>query len=57
MHNDWGIGFCICYVKRLMMTYALISANIIIFILAIPFPETTSSLGYRPIYLSLEYFP
>jgi len=45
------------YVKRLMMTYALISANIITFILTILFPEITPSLGCRPIYLSLEYFP
>ena len=36
------------YVKRLMMTYALISANIFIFILTIIFPPFYSNSGNSP---------
>jgi len=57
---------CICiilfailfaYLKKIMMTYTLIITNIIIFIISIINNNVIYDLGFRPIYLSLEYFP
>lgn len=55
------------YYKKIMMTYALIIANFAIFILSIAFPLEIigntqylllyPGLGFRPIYLSTEFFP
>jgi len=55
------------YVKKWMMTYALIIANFIVFILTLVFTAQTVwgqsisviiyDLGFRPIYLSVEYSP
>jgi len=56
------------YVKKFMLTYILIIANIIIFIITIFFekeiiygtgnyPNLYPGLGFRPVYLSLDYFP
>jgi len=56
----------VAYAKKLMMTYALIIANFIVFILTIIFQVQTPygpvsvivwDLGFRPIYLSLDYSP
>ena len=48
----------IAYVKKLMMTYALIIANLIVFFLTFIFyNKIISNLGFRPIYLSFEYLP
>ncbi|MFW6120216.1 MAG: rhomboid family intramembrane serine protease [Petrotogales bacterium] len=61
----------LAYVKKIMMTYALIIANFIVFILTIIFQEdiigkilvlgdkiiiSIAGLGFRPIYLSQEFF-
>jgi len=61
------VALVFAYVKRWMMTYALIIANFIVFILTIVFTAQTIwgssvsviiyDLGFRPIYLSFEYFP
>jgi membrane associated rhomboid family serine protease len=56
----------LAYVKKWMMTYALMVANFIVFIISLIFYIQTVygsisiiiwDLGFRPIYLSLEYFP
>lgn len=56
----------VAYFKKWMMTYALIIANVVIFILSLVFTEQTVfgnisvilwDLGFRPIYLSVEYSP
>ena len=48
----------VAYVKKLMMTYALIIANLIVFFLTFIFyNKIISNLGFRPIYLSFEYLP
>jgi len=56
----------IAYVKKWMMTYALMVANFVVFVLSIIFYEQTIfgrvsiiiwDLGFRPIYLSIEYSP
>jgi len=43
--------------KKLLMTYILIVSNFIIFIFARIFLEVVVDLGFRPIYLSIQYFP
>jgi len=57
---------CICiiigaivfaYYKKFMMTYALLIANFIIFVITIIDPRVIYELGFRPMYLSLEYLP
>ena len=54
------------YFKKWMMTYALIVANFVVFILSIVFTLQTVfgsvsviiwDLGFRPVYLSVEYSP
>jgi len=48
----------IAYVKKVMMTYALIIANLIIFAITFLFPaEVINSLGFRPAFISLELSP
>lgn len=56
----------VAYAKKWMMTYALIIANFVVFILTFIFQVQTPygnisvivlDLGFRPIYLSLEYSP
>jgi membrane associated rhomboid family serine protease len=53
----------VAFVKKWMMTYALMVANFIVFVLSISFFKfgTVSAiiwdLGFRPIYLSIEYSP
>ena len=53
----------LAFVKKWMMTYALMIANFIVFILTFTFFKFGNysaiiwDLGFRPIYLSLEYFP
>ena len=53
--------------KKIMMTYALIIANLVIFFITIIFQKeilggvvngiTYFGLGFRPLYLSIDYFP
>jgi rhomboid family protein len=47
----------IAYAKKLLITYALIFANFIIFVISVIFPEVIYDLGFRPIYLSPEFIP
>jgi len=47
----------IAYAKKLLITYALIFANFIVFVISVIFPEVIYDLGFRPIYLSLEFIP
>jgi membrane associated rhomboid family serine protease len=48
----------VAYAKKLMMTYALIIANLLVFFLTLFFGrEIIGDLGFRPIYLSFELFP
>ncbi|UCF49785.1 MAG: rhomboid family intramembrane serine protease [Thermoplasmatales archaeon] len=56
----------VAYAKKWMMTYALMVANFAVFILSIIFYKQTFlggvsviiwDLGFRPIYLSIEFFP
>jgi len=48
----------IAYVKKLMITYAIIIANLIIFALTFVFEnEIIDDLGFKPAYLSAQYFP
>ncbi len=46
------------YVKKFMITYIIIISNLIIFILSLIFRyEIIGDLGFRPVYLSLQYLP
>lgn len=48
----------VAYAKKIMMTYALIIANLVVFFLSTIFhQELIGELGFRPIYLSVEYSP
>ena len=48
----------IAYVKKLMITYALIIANLIVFALTLVFEnQIIGDLGFKPAYLSAQYFP
>lgn len=52
------VAIVIAYVKKLMITYAIIIANLIIFFLSFIFEkEIIGDLGFRPAYLSAQYFP
>ncbi|UCD14382.1 MAG: rhomboid family intramembrane serine protease [Thermoplasmatales archaeon] len=58
---------CICimigaivfvYLKKFMATYAIIIANFIVFVISLVFArEIIGDLAFRPIYLSLDFFP
>ena len=43
--------------KKVMVTYSLIIANFIIFVITLIYPFVIYEIGFRPIYLTLEYFP
>ena len=43
--------------KKVMVTYSLIIANFIIFVITIIYPFVIYEIGFRPIYLTVEYFP
>ena len=43
--------------KKVMVTYSLIIANFIIFVITIIYPFVIYEIGFRPIYLTLEYSP
>ena len=46
------------YVKKFLITYALVITNIIIFVITFINPSVIyNQLGFKPIYLSLQYFP
>jgi len=47
----------IAYAKKLLMTYALIFANFIVFIISAIFPEVIKELGFKPLYLYMEFLP
>lgn len=47
----------VAYAKKWMMTYALIIANFVVFIISFIYPSVIYELGFRPIYLSLEFLP
>ena len=47
----------IAFVKKFLLTYVFIASNFIIFVITIIQPEIISELGFRPIYLSIEYLP
>ncbi len=51
-------GIVISYLKKAMMTYALIITNFIVFVITLVFRTTIiDELGFRPIYLTPELFP
>lgn len=51
-------GIILSYVKKTMLTYALIITNFIVFIISFFFRgDIISDLGFRPIYLTFELFP
>ena len=43
--------------KKVMVTYSLIIANFIIFVITLIYPFVIYEIGFRPIYLTLEYSP
>jgi membrane associated rhomboid family serine protease len=47
----------IAWKKKILITYSLIIANFIIFIITLVYPQIIYELGFRPIYLTLQYFP
>lgn len=47
----------IAYAKKLLITYALIFTNFIVFVISVIFHEVIYDLGFSPIYLSLEFIP
>jgi membrane associated rhomboid family serine protease len=50
-------AIAIAYVKKFMMTYALIIANFIIFVITILYPQVIYDLGFQPMYLSIQQLP
>ena len=51
-------GILAAYFKKWMMTYALIITNFIVFVISLLFSNTIiQQLGFRPIYLTPEFFP
>jgi membrane associated rhomboid family serine protease len=70
--QHWASILCICimvgailiaYIRKIMITYSLIIANIVIFIITLVFENQilggagNIGLGFRPVYLSVEYSP
>jgi membrane associated rhomboid family serine protease len=52
------ITLVIAYWRKLMMTYAIIIANCLVFLLSIFYPnEIIGFLGFRPAYLSIDQLP
>jgi len=48
----------VAYVRKVMMTYALLIANLLVFALSLLFQDLLiSELGFRPAYLSVQYIP
>lgn len=47
----------VAYIKKIMMTYALIIANLAIFFITFLNSSVIYELGFKPIYLSVELFP
>lgn len=47
----------VAYYKKWMMTYALLIANVIVFIITLIFPIAIYDLGFKPAYLSIENIP
>ena len=48
----------VAYWRKLMMTYAIIIANFLVFLLSIFYPnEIIGDLGFRPAYLSIDQLP
>lgn len=47
----------IAWKKKILITFSLIIANVVIFIATLIFPQIIFELGFRPIYLSLQYLP
>lgn len=51
-------GLVVSYLKKTMLTYALIITNFIVFVISLLFQETIIfELGFRPIYLTIDFFP
>lgn len=51
-------GLITAYIKKWMMTYALIITNFIVFVISLLFSDIIiQQLGFRPIYLTPELFP
>ena len=50
-------AIAIARIKKFMVTYALLIANFIIFVITIMYPQVIYELGFRPIYISLEQLP
>jgi len=50
-------AIAIARMKKLLVTYALLIANFIIFVVTILYPQVIYELGFRPIYLSIEQLP
>ena len=50
-------AIAIARIKKFMVTYALLIANFIIFVVTIMYPQVIYELGFRPMYLSVEYAP
>ncbi|KYK23597.1 hypothetical protein AYK25_09950 [Thermoplasmatales archaeon SM1-50] len=48
----------VAYLKKITLTYAIIIGNFFVFLISLLFRiQIINELGFRPIYLSLEYFP
>lgn len=45
------------YLKKFLITYALIFSNFIVFIMSLAFKDIIYELGFRPIYLSIQNIP
>ena len=51
-------GLIVSYIKKTMITYALIITNFIVFVISLLFTRTIIfELGFRPIYLTFDNFP
>ena len=51
------VSLLIAYLKKTMITYAIIIANIIVFVFTILSSVVIEDLGFRPIYLSVSNIP
>jgi rhomboid protease GluP len=47
----------VSYLKKWLITYALILTNFIVFVVSFIYPQVVLTLGFRPIYLEFAYTP
>ena len=52
-----GVGLVFTLLKKWLLTYGLIVTNFLVFVITVIFADVVYQLGFRPIYLSVEFSP